>query len=59
MDLRRDHLVSLPDDGWGELRLTHAELRSGSRWHGQRQAARQAASRDRAPGETRPVPIHP
>ncbi|MFI0370405.1 hypothetical protein ACH35V_21260 [Actinomadura sp. 1N219] len=32
VDLRRDHLVSLPDDGWGEMRLTHAEPRSGSRW---------------------------
>ncbi|MEO3830363.1 hypothetical protein [Actinomadura sp. B10D3] len=32
VDLRRDNLVSLPPEGWGEARLTHSEPRSGSRW---------------------------
>jgi hypothetical protein len=30
--LPRSHLVSLPAHGWGEMRLTHAEPRSGSHW---------------------------
>ena len=24
--------MSLPEDGWGEMRLTNAEPRAGSRW---------------------------
>jgi integrase len=32
IDLRRSHLVRLPDQGWGEMQLTHSEPRSGSLW---------------------------
>lgn len=32
IDLRRANLVSLPEHGWGEMRLTHSQLRSGARW---------------------------
>ncbi|WP_396455181.1 hypothetical protein [Actinomadura sp.] len=59
VDLRRDHLVSLPDDGWGEMRLTHAEPRSGSRWTDSGKPRDRQPLKHRAPGETRPVPIHP
>ncbi|WP_329085082.1 tyrosine-type recombinase/integrase [Actinomadura citrea] len=59
VDLRRDHLVSLPDDGWGEMRLTHAEPRSGSRWTNSGKPRDRQPLKHRAPGETRTVPIHP
>ncbi|GLZ06475.1 hypothetical protein Acsp03_39410 [Actinomadura sp. NBRC 104412] len=59
VDLRRDHLVSLPDDGWGEMRLTHAEPRSGSLWTDSGKPRDRQPLKHRAPGETRPVPIHP
>ena len=33
IDLRREeNLISLPEHGWGELRLTHSQPRSGTRW---------------------------
>ena len=59
VDLRRDHLVSLPDDGWGEMRLIHAEPRSGSRWTGSGKPRDRQPLKHRAPGETRSVPIRP
>ncbi|MEV0668265.1 tyrosine-type recombinase/integrase [Actinomadura luteofluorescens] len=59
VDLRRDHLVSLPDNGWGEMRLTHAEPRSGSRWTNSGKPRDKQPLKHRAPGETRSVPIHP
>ncbi|TYB48669.1 hypothetical protein [Actinomadura chibensis] len=59
VDLRRDHLVSLPDDGSDEMRLTHSEPRSGSRWTDSGKPRDRQPLKHRAPGETRPVPIHP
>lgn len=59
VDLRPEHLVSLPEEGWGELRLTHAEPRSGSRWTDSGKARDRQPLKHRAPGETRPVPLHP
>ncbi|MEO3807869.1 tyrosine-type recombinase/integrase [Sphaerisporangium sp. B11E5] len=59
IDLRREHLVSLPDDGWGEMRLTNAEPRAGSRWTNNGRPRERRALKHRADGETRPVPIHP
>lgn len=59
VDLRRTHLVSLPDDGWGEMRLTNAEPRAGSRWTNSGQPRERRALKHRAEGETRPLPIHP
>jgi integrase len=59
VDLRPEHLVSLPKDGWGEMRLTHAEPRSGSRWTDSGKARDRQPLKHRAPGETRSVPIHP
>jgi integrase len=57
--LTRDDLVSLPENGWGEMRLTHAEPRSGSLWTNSGQPRDRQPLKQRAPGETRPVPIHP
>ncbi len=59
VDLRPENLVSLPAEGWGEMRLTHAEPRSGSRWTDSGKARDRQPLKHRAPGETRPVPIHP
>ncbi|GAA4215595.1 tyrosine-type recombinase/integrase [Microbispora amethystogenes] len=59
VDLRREHLVSLPDDGWGEMRLTNAEPRAGSRWTNSGRPRERRALKHRAEGETRSVPIHP
>ncbi len=59
VDLRRENLVSLPDEGWGEMLLTHSEPRSGSQWTNNGQARERRELKHRAPGETRRVPIHP
>ena len=57
--LRRSHLVSLPVHGWGEMRLTHAEPRSGSRWTDNGRSRERRELKHRAVGDTRSVPIHP
>ncbi|WP_182883078.1 integrase [Microbispora sp. H10949] len=49
----------LPDSGWGEMRLTNAEPRAGSRWTNNGQTRERRALKHRADGETRKVPIHP
>ncbi|MFC4588616.1 tyrosine-type recombinase/integrase [Sphaerisporangium corydalis] len=59
IDIRRAHLTSLPGEGWGEMRLTNAEPRAGSRWTNNGQPRERRALKHRADGETRPVPIHP
>ncbi|ACY99900.1 tyrosine-type recombinase/integrase [Thermomonospora curvata] len=59
VDLRRERLVHLPEDGWGQMRLTHAEPRSGSRWTDSGKPRDRQPLKHRAPGETRQVPIHP
>ncbi|MEU1720359.1 hypothetical protein [Nonomuraea sp. NPDC005692] len=59
VDLHREHLVSLPDGGWGEMRLTNAEPRTGSRWTNNRQPRERHALKHRPDGETRTVPLHP
>ncbi|MDF5751958.1 tyrosine-type recombinase/integrase [Spongiactinospora sp. TRM90649] len=59
VDLRREHLVSLPEEGWGEMRLTSAEPRAGSRWTNSGQPRERRALKHRADGETRSTPIHP
>jgi integrase len=59
VDLRRENLVSLPDDGWGEMVLTHAEPRSGTSWTDNGLARQRRELKHRAPGDTRSVPIHP
>jgi integrase len=59
VDLRRDNLVALPDDGWGEMLLTHSEPGSGSNWTDNGLARQRRELKHRAPGETRTVPVHP
>jgi integrase len=59
VDLRRDNLLDLPDDGWGEMILTHSEPRSGTSWTDTGLARQRRELKHRAPGETRTVPIHP
>jgi integrase len=53
------NLLDLPDDGWGEMLLTHSEPRSGTSWTDDRLARQRRELKHRAPGETRTVPIHP
>jgi integrase len=60
IDLRRDeNLISLPATGWGEMRLTNAQPRSGTRWTDSGRSRERRALKHRADGETRLVPIHP
>jgi integrase len=60
IDLRRDeHLISLPEKGWGEMRLTHSEPRSGTRWTDSGKSRERRELKHRSAGETRLVPIHP
>lgn len=59
VDLRREHLINLPDSGWGEMRLTNAEPPAGSRWTNNGQTRERRALKHRADGETGRVPIHP
>lgn len=58
-DLRDANLTSLPDHGWGEMILTNAEPRSGSPWTDDGTVRQRGALKHRAPGDTRPVPVHP
>ena len=58
-ELRHDNLASLPDEGWGEMLLTHSEPRSGTSWTDNGLARQRRELKHRAPGETRAVPIHP
>jgi integrase len=58
-DVRLCNLVSLPDDGWGEMLLTNAQPRSGSAWTDDGTVRQRGALKHRAPGDTRRVPIHP
>lgn len=59
VDLRREHLHSLPEEGWGEMRLTNAEPRAGSRWTNSGKPRERRGLKHRAEGDTRSVPIHP
>ncbi|MER5326780.1 tyrosine-type recombinase/integrase [Streptosporangium roseum] len=59
VDLRQEHLVSLPGEGWGEMRLTNAEPRAGSRWTNNGRPRERRGLKHRAVGDTRRVPIHP
>jgi len=58
VELRPENLVSLPDQGWGELLLTGAEPRSGTSWTDSGSARQRRELKHRPRGETRPVPIH-
>ncbi|MHB1594929.1 MAG: tyrosine-type recombinase/integrase [Streptosporangiaceae bacterium] len=58
--LRNDeHLLRLPDTGWGQIRLTHSEPRSGTLWTDTGRSRDRRELKHRAPGETRLVPVHP
>jgi integrase len=59
VDLRLDNLVSLPDQGWGELLLTNSESRSGTWWTDSGSARQRRELKHRPRGETRLVPLHP
>jgi hypothetical protein len=53
-DLRKDNIISLPDEGWGKMLLTNAQPRNGSRW------TDSGKPRERRPLKHRAeVPIHP
>lgn len=60
IDLRQgENLISLPARGWGEMRLTHSEPRSGTRWTDSGKSRERRELKHRALGETRLVPVHP
>lgn len=58
-DLRRENLVTVPEQGWGEMILTHSVPRAGSHWTDNGKPRQRRALKHRADGDTRPVPIHP
>jgi integrase len=58
-DLRDTNIINLPDSGWGEFLLTHAQPRSGSNWTDDGSVRQRGTLKHRAEGETRSVPIHP
>jgi len=58
-DLREENLVSLPEQGWGEMILTHSVPRAGSHWTDNGRPRQRRALKHRADGDTRRVPIHP
>ena len=60
IDLRREeNLISLPECGWGEMRLTHSQPRSGTGWTDSGKSRERRELKHRATGETRLVPVHP
>ena len=60
IDLRRvQNLVSLPEQGWGELRLTNSQPRSGAKWTDSGKSRERRELKHPAVGDTRPVPVHP
>src|ERR1022692_3280363 len=60
IDLRREeNLISLPERGWGELRLTHSQPRSGTRWTDSGKSRERRELKHRAAGDSRLVPVHP
>jgi integrase len=59
IDLRPENLISLPEHGWGEMRLTHSQPRSGARWTDSGKSRERRELKHRAAGDTRPVPVHP
>jgi integrase len=59
IDLRPENLLSLPEHGWGEMRLTHSQPRSGAKWTDSGKSRERRALKHRAAGDTRLVPIHP
>jgi hypothetical protein len=59
VDLSRGNLLNLPDQGWGEMLLTHSEPRSGTSWTDNGLARQRRELKHRAPGETRTAPVHP
>ena len=61
VELRRHNVVQLPREpaSWGELRLTHAQPRSGSRWTNNGKVRERGPLKHRGRGESRVVPAHP
>lgn len=61
VELRRHNVVQLPRESatWGELRLTHAQPRSGSRWTNNGEVRERGPLKHRAQGDSRLVPAHP
>jgi integrase len=60
IDLRREeNLISLPERGWGEMRLTHSHPRSGTRWTDSGKSRERRELKHRAAGDSRLVPVHP
>jgi integrase len=59
VDLRRENLLTLPAEGWGEMLLTNSHPRSGTLWTNSGQSRERRALKHRADGDTRHVPVHP
>lgn len=59
IDLRPSYLLKLPNQGWGEMRLSHAAPRSGSKWTDSGASRERRELKHRAVGDIRIVPVHP
>ncbi len=59
LDLGRDNLVSLPEEGWGEALLIESNPRAGTAWTDSGTSRERRGLKHRAQQETRRVPLHP
>ncbi|MGD9529397.1 MAG: tyrosine-type recombinase/integrase [Dehalococcoidia bacterium] len=55
----RKHNLSLPEAGWGELHIEEATPYAGADWTNDGRQRDQRQLKNRAPGESRPVPVPP
>jgi integrase len=58
-ELTRDSLVSLPDQGWGEMLLSGSLPEAGAGWTDGGTTREARGLKHRATRDTRPVPVHP
>jgi integrase len=59
IDLGPENLISLPETGCGEMRLTHSQPRSGAKWTDSGRSRERRELKHRAAGDSRLVPVHP
>ncbi|AVT32471.1 integrase [Plantactinospora sp. BC1] len=59
LEIRRENLARLPEEGWGELLLTSSAPRTGTAWTDSGRSRERRGLKHRAARDTRPVPAHP
>ncbi len=59
IDARCENLISLPERGWGAMRLTNSDPRAGRKFADNGMFRERRELKHRAATETRAVPLHP